>query len=64
MEGLTAWRALFTETYTIEIRPERKGRGGDIVGADEERFAALWPLTAPARGAAPEVDQNAWRWRW
>ena len=41
MEGLAAWRALFMETYTVEIRPERKGRGGDIVGADEARFAAL-----------------------
>lgn len=62
--GAAAWRALFTETYTVEIRPERKGRGGDIVGSDEARFDALWLLTGPARAAAPEAGSGAWRLRW
>lgn len=62
--GIAAWRTLFTETYTVEIRPERKGRGGDIVGADEARFATLWPLTANARAAAPPRGRFAWPLRW
>ncbi|MEL7466754.1 MAG: hypothetical protein AAFN79_21950 [Pseudomonadota bacterium] len=63
-EGPDAWRALFAETYTVEIRPERKGRSADIVGAEEARFAALWPLTLAAREAAPKTNGGAWRLRW
>lgn len=63
-DGPAAWRALFRKTYTVEIRPEPRGRSADIVGADEGRFAALWPLTEPARQAAPVALSFAWTLRW
>lgn len=63
-EGADAWRALFWRTYTVEIRPERRGRGGAIVDVDADRFARLWDLTAPARKAAPPARPGAWRARW
>ena len=50
-EGAEAWRRLFAETYRVEFRVEGSGRAGEIVNADETRFAALWPLTAAARAA-------------
>lgn len=49
VEGADAWRRLFAETYRVEFRVEGPGRAGEIVTKDEPRFAALWPLTAPAR---------------
>ena len=63
-EENAAWAGLFTRTYTVEIRPERKGRGDAIVATDADRFAALWPLTAPARAAARPMGWGAWRARW
>lgn len=63
-EGAKAWAALFARTYTVEIRPERRGRGGAIVDADEARFVRLWSLAAPARAAAPRPSPGAWIARW
>ncbi|MEM8756090.1 MAG: hypothetical protein AAGF90_24315 [Pseudomonadota bacterium] len=63
-EGAAAWRALFAKTYAVEFRPERRGRSGDIVGAEEARFETLWRLTAPARAAAPAARSLAWPTRW
>ncbi|MGB0504636.1 MAG: hypothetical protein ACPGGK_00445 [Pikeienuella sp.] len=59
-EGTAAWRGLFAHTYKVEIRVEGPGRAADIVGADEDRFAALWPLTATARATAPAKRPGAW----
>lgn len=64
LEGPAAWRALFAKTYKVEIRVEGPGRAADIVGRDEARFAALWPLTAPARAKAPPPAPFAWPARW
>ncbi len=50
-DGAHAWRRLFAETYRVEFRVEGPGRAGEIVSADEARFAALWPLTESARAA-------------
>lgn len=61
--GADAWRGLFAHTYKVEIRVEGPGRAADIVGADEPRFAALWPLTAAARSAAPPKTPGAWTLR-
>ena len=63
-ESADAWRALFARTYTVEIRPERRGRGGAIVDADVERFVRLWELTAVAREVAPPAGAGAWKVRW
>lgn len=60
-EGAAAWRRLFAETYKVEFRVEGPGRAGDIVAADEARFAALWPLTESARAADP--GGGSWRLR-
>lgn len=62
--GSAAWRALFAKTYRVEIRVEPRSRAGDIVGVDEQRFADLWSLTAPARSAAPAAKPGAWPLRW
>ncbi|MEM8754504.1 MAG: hypothetical protein AAGF90_16110, partial [Pseudomonadota bacterium] len=43
---------------------ERRGRSGDIVGAEKARFETLWRLTAPARAAAPAARSLAWPTRW
>jgi hypothetical protein len=59
-KGPAAWRGLFAHTYKVEIRVEGPGRAADIVGTDEVRFAALWPLTAAARTAAPAKTPGAW----
>ncbi len=50
-EGAEAWRRLFAHTYRVEFRPERSGRGGEIVEDDPARWERLWALTAPARAA-------------
>ena len=63
-QGPAAWRGLFARTYRVEIRPELKSRAGDIVAADEARFAALWPLTEAARAAAPPPSSIGWAVRW
>lgn len=63
-EGADAWRSLFARTYRVEIRPERKGRSGAIVDAEEARFARLWELTARARAAASPARLGAWGVRW
>ena len=59
--GPDAWRALYAATYGAELRVESAGRGGDIVSADEARFARLWPLTAGARAEnRPHKAARAW----
>ncbi|MGA1797950.1 hypothetical protein VH567_04120 [Sphingomonas sp. 4RDLI-65] len=46
------WRALFRQTYAAELRVERKGREGQILGFDPDRYAALLPLAWTADGIA------------
>ncbi len=38
------WRALFRQTYAAELRVERKGREGQILGFDPNRYDTLLPL--------------------
>ncbi len=64
LSGPDAWRGLFARTYKVEFRVERPGRAADIVGTDEARFAALWPMTEAARRSAPEAPPFAWAFRW
>ncbi len=44
------WRALFRQTYAAELRVERKGREGQILGFDPDRYARLLPLAWAADG--------------
>lgn len=46
------WRALFRQTYAAELRVERKGREGQILGFDPKRYDALLPLAWTADGIA------------
>ncbi len=46
------WRALFRQTYAAELRVERKGREGQILGFDPARYDALLPLAWTADGIA------------
>jgi len=46
------WRALFRQTYAAELRVERKGREGQILGFDPVRYAELLPLAWTADGIA------------
>ncbi len=46
------WRALFRQTYAAELRVERKGREGQILGFDPDRYDALLPLAWTADGVA------------
>ena len=46
------WRALFRQTYAAELRVERKGREGQILGFDPGRYAELLPLAWTADGIA------------
>jgi hypothetical protein len=46
------WRALFRQTYAAELRVERKGREGQILGFDPDRYDALLPLAWTADGTA------------
>jgi hypothetical protein len=46
------WRALFRQTYAAELRVERKGREGQILGFDPDRYNALLPLAWTADGTA------------
>ena len=46
------WRALFRQTYAAELRVERKGREGQILGFDPCRYAELLPLAWTADGIA------------
>ncbi|MEM7268032.1 MAG: hypothetical protein AAF401_02135 [Pseudomonadota bacterium] len=63
-EGAAAWRALFARTYRIEIRVEPPSRAADIVGAEPERWDALWPMTADVRAEAGPAGFRAWAARW
>jgi hypothetical protein len=38
------WRALFRQTYAAELRVERKGREGQILGFDPQRYDMVLPL--------------------
>lgn len=44
------WRALFRQTYAAELRVERKGREGQILQFDPDRYDALLPLAWTADG--------------
>lgn len=44
------WRALFSRTYGVELRVERRTRGEDLVTHDAARYAALLPLAWTAAG--------------
>ncbi|HXH15578.1 MAG TPA: hypothetical protein VNJ10_05545 [Sphingomonas sp.] len=46
------WRALFRQTYAAELRVERKGREGQILGFDPGRYDELLPLAWTADGTA------------
>ncbi len=46
------WRALFRQTYAAELRVERKGREGQILGFDPDRYDALLPLAWTTDGVA------------
>lgn len=46
------WRALFRQTYAAELRVERKGREGQILGFDPDRYDRLLPLAWTADGIA------------
>jgi hypothetical protein len=46
------WRALFRQTYAAELRVERKGREGQILGFDPDRYDMLLPLAWTADGTA------------
>ncbi len=46
------WRALFRQTYAAELRVERKGREGQILGFDPARYDELLPLAWTADGIA------------
>ncbi|MES3108487.1 hypothetical protein [Sphingomonas aurantiaca] len=48
----TYWRALFRQTYAAELRVERKGREGQILGFDPARYDELLPLAWTADGIA------------
>ncbi len=50
------WRALFRQTYAAELRVERKGREGQILGFDPGRYAELLPLAWTADGIAYRDD--------
>ena len=55
------WRALFRETYAAELRVERKGREGQILGFDPARYAELLPLAWTADGIAFRDDAGVLR---
>ncbi|KQN29731.1 hypothetical protein [Sphingomonas sp. Leaf38] len=46
------WRALFRQTYAVELRVERKGREGQILAFDPSRYVELLPLAWTADGIA------------
>ena len=50
------WRALFRQTYAAELRVEREGREGQILGFDPGRYAELLPLAWTADGIAYRDD--------
>ncbi|MGU3392190.1 hypothetical protein [Sphingomonas sp. M1A8_2b] len=55
------WRALFRQTYAAELRVERKGREGQILGFDPDRYARLLPLAWTADGIAYTDDAGVLR---
>lgn len=55
------WRALFRQTYAAELRVERKGREGQILGFDPDRYARLLPLAWTAAGIAFADDAGVLR---
>ncbi|MEG3082864.1 hypothetical protein U1707_04355 [Sphingomonas sp. PB2P12] len=55
------WRALFQQTYAAELRVERKGREGQILGFDPDRYARLLPLAWTADGIAFADDAGVLR---
>ncbi|WP_236698725.1 hypothetical protein [Sphingomonas sp. Leaf198] len=55
------WRALFRQTYAAELRVERKGREGQILGFDPDRYARLLPLAWAADGIAFADDAGVLR---
>ncbi|WP_259467573.1 hypothetical protein [Sphingomonas sp. PP-F2F-G114-C0414] len=55
------WRALFRQTYAAELRVERKGREGQILGFDPDRYARLLPLAWTADGIAFADDAGVLR---
>ncbi|HEU4959731.1 MAG TPA: hypothetical protein VFT56_04930 [Sphingomonas sp.] len=52
------WRALFAATYRTELRVERPGREGQIIGHAPARFDMLLPLAWEAAGLAFEHDRE------
>ena len=55
------WRALFRQTYAAELRVERKGREGQILGFDPGRYDRLLPLAWAADGIAYSDDAGTLR---
>ncbi len=55
------WRALFRQTYAAELRVERKGREGQILGFDPGRYAELLPLAWTADGIPYRDEAGALR---
>ncbi|RMB55826.1 hypothetical protein C8J44_1087 [Sphingomonas sp. PP-CE-3A-406] len=55
------WRALFRQTYAAELRVERKGREGQILGFDPDRYTRLLPLAWAADGIAFADDAGTLR---
>ncbi len=55
------WRALFRQTYAAELRVERKGREGQILAYDPERYTMLLPLAWAADGIAFSTDDGILR---
>jgi hypothetical protein len=62
------WKALYAQTYRLELRLEASGRGSELVARAPERYAALLPAAWQAAGIAcdrapggvlqPRIDQR------
>ena len=52
-DPLTVWRRGFEETYRTELRPESRGRAGELVAANAEFYRAAAALLKDAAPLAP-----------
>ncbi|BBD98482.1 hypothetical protein SAMIE_1019830 [Sphingobium amiense] len=59
---LALWQAGFAQTYSAELRAERKGRSLSIVDADPDRYRRFGEA-ALADGLPPPPDDAAAQWR-
>ena len=52
------WRRAFALTYSAELRAERKGRGGSVIGADISRYERFSPAVIAA--IDPAISGGRW----